>query len=233
MNDSLMQSWLTLSSKFDALNKREQWLVVGALLFVVYSVMNGLLLSPVLARQKILHTEMAANQTQIEALQQQINVLNSQQVVDPDAQNKQKIATLQDTLKQLETQLNGMQSTLISPDKMPELLRSLLKKNGKLKLISLKTLPVKSVLEGISTDKSNANPTTVTNVAETTAYKHGVDITIEGRYLDLLGYVAELEKMPWQVLWAKAALTTDQHPPLSQLTLTVYTLSLDQAWLSI
>ena len=214
-----MQSWLTLSSKFDALNKREQWLVVGALLFVVYSVMNGLLLSPVLARQKILHTEMTANQTQIEALQQQINLLNSQQVVDPDAQNKQKIAALQDTLKQLETQLNGMQSTLISPEKMPELLRSLLKKNGKLKLISLKTLPVKNVLEGISIDKSNANPTTsdqpVTSVADATAYKHGVEITIEGRYLDLLGYVAELEKMPWQVLWAKAALSTDQHPPLS------------------
>ena len=237
MNDSFMQSWVTLSSKFDALNKREQWLVVGALLFVVYSVINSLLLSPVLARQKIVNTEMTANQTQIEALQQQINVLNSQHVVDPDTENKQKLAALQATLKQLETQLNGMQSTLISPEKMPELLRSLLKKNGKLKLISLKTLPVKNVLEGISIDKSNANPTTsdqpVTNVADATAYKHGVEITIEGRYLDLLGYITELEKMPWQVLWAKAALTTDQHPPLSQLTLTVYTLSLDQAWLSI
>ncbi|MCX7190504.1 MAG: hypothetical protein NTU92_09080 [Methylotenera sp.] len=65
MNDSFMQSWVTLSSKFDALNKREQWLVVGALLFVVYSVINSLLLSPVLARQKIVNTEMTANQTQI------------------------------------------------------------------------------------------------------------------------------------------------------------------------
>ena len=237
MNAALIQFWQNLSDKLEAVNKRERWLVFGALLFVVYTITDTLLLSPVTSRLAILKNEITADQAQIQTLQQQLVVLNSQNVIDPDAQNKQRIADLQLNLQQLQAKLSGLQTTLVSPDKMPELLRSLLKKNGKLKLVSLNTLPVSSLVEEVATDKNNivkasADKATPTK-AEQIAYKHGVEITIEGGYLDLLAYVAELEKMPWHILWAKAALTTDQHPPLSQLTLTVYTLSLDQTWLSI
>lgn len=243
MNASLMQSWQSVTSKFEALNRRERWLVFGALLFVVYAVINTLLLNPVLARKKIITAELTTDQTQVQALQQQLTVLNSQNIIDPDAQNKQRIAELQSSLHQLETQLSGMQSTLISPEKMPDLLRSLLKKNGKLKLIELKTLPTKGLLENASSDaintisSSSTKSVTQTPVkmvqAEAPVFKHGVEITVEGRYLDLLEYVSELEKMPWHILWSKAALNVDQRTQASQLKLTVYTLSLDQTWLSI
>jgi MSHA biogenesis protein MshJ len=68
-------------------------------------------------------------------------------------------------------------------------------------------------------------------------YKHGVEITVEGRYLDLLDYVSDLEQMPWHILWSKAALNEDKNDeitwPANRLKLTVYTLSLDKTWLSI
>lgn len=241
MNPSLMQSWQSLTSKFDALNKRERWLVFGALLFAVYAILNILLLDPALTRKKSITTELEANQTQIQALRQQLTVLNSQSIIDPDAQNKQRIAELQASLQQLEILLSGMQSTLISPEKMPDLLRSLLKKNGKLKLIELKTLATKGLLES-TLSESNTTTSNTKNTTETPTkitqldapvFKHGVEITVEGRYLDLLEYVSELEKMPWHILWSKAALNVDQQTQASQLTLTVYTLSLDQTWLSI
>jgi MSHA biogenesis protein MshJ len=221
-----LKHWLSISSKFEALNQRERWMVACALFVVVYAVINMLLLSPVLARQKILTDELATDQAQIQTLNQQINVLAQSPVIDPDAQNKQRIAELQSRLALLETKLTGLQTTLINPDKMPDLLHSLLKKNGKLKLIELQTLPVKGLLEIDSEDKSQ------TSKQDLPVFKHGVEITIEGRYLDLLEYVAELEKMPWHVLWSKAALNAEHYPD-SQLKLTVYTLSLDKAWLSI
>jgi MSHA biogenesis protein MshJ len=236
-----MQFWLTITSKFEALNKRERWLVFITLLFLVYAVINMLLLSPVLTRQKILTTEISTDQSQIQVLQQQITALNSQNIVDPDVQNKQRIAELQSNLQQVETQLSGMQNTLVSPDKMPELLRSLLKKNGKLKLLSLKTLPTKGLIESMLADENSAvpmvpatvqKPTIKTSQLDSPVFKHGVEITLEGRYLDLLEYVSELEKMPWHVLWSKADLNA-QNFPTSQLKLTVYTLSLDKTWLSI
>jgi len=239
----LKQSWLLISSKFEALNKRERWMVTCALLVVAYALINMALLSPVLARQKTLTNEIETDQSQIQALNLQITEFAKQNVVDPDAQNKQRIAELESHLQLLETKLSSLQSTLIAPDKMPELLRTLLKKNGALKLIELKTLPTTGL-----TDKSAKDTDTVATIYSSTMqdaahiekpskqdlplFKHGVEITIEGRYLDLLAYVADLEKMPWHVLWSKADLNTKNYP-YSQLKLTVYTISLDQTWLSI
>lgn len=241
----MKESWIKISSKFEALNARERWMVAGALSVVVYAIINSLLLSPVLARQAVFQNEIVTDQAQILRLTQQINEFAQQHVVDPDAQNKQRITELQTQLHLLESQLSGLQATLISPDKMPELLRSLLKKNGKLKLIALNTLPTQGLLDSAPVD---ANPVT-SAVAEATVkpsppinqdapvYKHGVEITVEGRYLDLLAYVSELEQMPWHVLWSKAALNEEQTPsyvwPSNRLKLTVYTLSLDKTWLSI
>jgi MSHA biogenesis protein MshJ len=231
----LKQSWQRICSKFEALNQRERWMVFCALLVVVYAVINMLLLSPVLARKKTLTEELTADQSQIQALSQQISALSQKSVVDPDAQSKQRIAELQTHLLKLEHQLSSLHNTLVSPSKMPELLRSLLKKNGTLKLIELKTLPTSGLLDNVS-DGAIAGTTagevlTQTKQPLSGVFKHGVEITIEGRYLDLLEYTAELEKMPWHVLWSKAALSADY--PNSQLKLTVYTLSLDQTWLSI
>ena len=141
-------------------------------------------------------------------------------------------------IKLLETNLTGLQTTLISPDKMPELLRSLLKKNSALKLIELKTLPARGLLETESSSiqttgtESNNTEVKVSAIQNSPVFKHGVEITIEGRYLDLLEYVSDIEKMPWHVLWSKVALNAEHYPD-TQLTLTVYTLSLDQTWLTI
>ena len=244
----MKKTWLSLTAKFDALNRRERWMVACALFAVVFAAINSLLISPVLARQKVINTELAADQAQIQNLTQQISAYTNQAVIDPDASNNQRITDLNSHLKTLETQLSGLQNTLISPDKMPELLRSLLKKNGKLQLVELKTLPAKGLFEAESADKNTAAPTVSptennnTNKADTgkqdsPVFKHGVEITVEGHYLDLLEYVSDLEKMPWHVLWSKAALNEEQPIgnvwPTNRLRLTVYTLSLDKTWLSI
>lgn len=235
-----------MSGKFEALNKRERWMVACALLVVVFAVFNSVLISPVLSRQKIMMNELSADQAQIQSLSAQINAFANQAVIDPDASNKQRIVELNTHLKSLDTQLSGLQNTLISPDKMPELLRSLLKKNGKLKLIELKTLPTQNLLETetkIATDatatttESNHAQNDATSKQQSPVFKHGVEITVEGKYLDLMNYVSDLEQMPWHVLWSKAALNEELTLtiawPTNRLKLTVYTLNLDKDWLSI
>ncbi len=220
-------------------------MVACALFVVAFAAMNSLFIGPVLARQKVISSELAIDQAQIQNIAQQISTYSNQVVIDPDASNNQRINELDSHLKTLKTQLSGLQNTLISPDKMPELLRSLLKKNGKLQLIELKTLPTKGLLEAEAADKNTAVSITEnsstnkldTGKPDSPVYKHGVEITVEGHYLDLLEYVSDLEKMPWHVLWSKAALNEEQLSgsvwPTNRLKLTVYTLSLDKTWLSI
>ena len=236
-----MQYWQLIGDKFAALSKRERWITFAALLVAVYALLNAILLSPVLTRMHSLSNELQTDQTQIQSLTQQLDAYSHNPAVDPDALNKERIAKLQANLQQLETQLNSLQTRLISPEKMPELLRNLLKKNGKLKLIELTTLPTKGLLKAAADDVKTSSQTVVADTqsqaikntqTESPVFKHGVEITVEGRYLDLLDYVTELEKMPWHILWSKVDLTVKDYP-INQLKLTVYTLSLDKTWLSI
>jgi len=64
-------------------------------------------------------------------------------------------------------------------------------------------------------------------------YRHGVEITVEGAYGDLMGYLASLETLPGpRLLWGGVKLKVEKHPTV-QVSLTVYTLSLDRAWLEL
>ncbi len=64
-------------------------------------------------------------------------------------------------------------------------------------------------------------------------YRHGVEITVEGAYGDLMGYLSSLETLPGpRLLWGGVKLKVEKHPTV-QLSLTVYTLSLDRAWLEL
>ncbi|WP_036303052.1 MSHA biogenesis protein MshJ [Methylotenera sp. L2L1] len=235
MKATFIEKWLLLSDKFDALNNRERLMVFGALALVTYTAINMLLITPLdISKQRFL-SEISTDQSVLLDLQQQVNLLKNKQPIDPNAQNKQQISVLQAELLSLNTAQNQLDITLISPDKMPELLRDLLAKNGKLKLISLNTLPIQNLLEQhLNATNDSATQPTPNQIAEqdNPVFKHGVEITIEGRYLDLLEYVSTIEKMRWHVLWNKAELTTKTYPN-NQLKLTVYTLSLDKAWLSI
>lgn len=60
-----------------------------------------------------------------------------------------------------------------------------------------------------------------------------MELTVEGSYADLMDYLSSLESLPGpKLLWGGVALKVERHPTV-QLTLTVYTLSLDRAWLQL
>ena len=63
-------------------------------------------------------------------------------------------------------------------------------------------------------------------------FKHGVEITVEGSYQELAAYLARLEQAEAKLLWSSVSLSAENHPRLV-LTLTVYSLSLERAWLIV
>jgi MSHA biogenesis protein MshJ len=108
----------------------------------------------------------------------------------------------------------------------------------------LKTLPVAPLSEngtvdsgtviervaataGASAKKAEANLSDAEPV-----FTHGVEIVVQGSYLDMLHYMDALESMPWQLFWSKARLQVEEYPKAT-LTLTLYTLSLDKKWLNL
>lgn len=226
----MKEQWQKILEKVDALALRER-----ALLFVMMSVLlitpiNMLLLDPLRTKQKTLSQQLKEKQTQIDALQTQLQGLAASSQIDPDVENRQRLNQLRSKLKELEAPMETVQKSLVSPDKKVMLLEDLLVQNPHLKLVSLKTLPAASVLESKTIDTGKKGGPAVPSTS--LVYRHGVQLTIEGGYHDLLQYLVAMEKLPWRVVWGEANLQVDNYPKII-LTLTLYTLSLEKVWMNV
>lgn len=220
----MKQTWAKLSLKVLALSQRERCMVLAGALALLWAGCDALLLTPALQKNKLYRQEIHAQQAQVSLLQQQgLSVIKAAEA-DPDLGNKARLADLQQQMAELDVELQAMQRELIAPENMPRVLDSLLQKDKRLKLMALKTLPVSGLTEATG-DAKGAVP--VFGI-----YKHGFQVTLEGGYFDLANYVADLEASPWRMLWENLDLKVTAYPQ-STLTLTLYTLSLDKAWLSL
>lgn len=219
----MKRQWDSLAAKYDGLQRRERILVLAAVLVGVVALLNALLLEPMAARKKVLLSQIAGDSRQMQQIHQQTQEMLQRARIDPDAAVKARLAAAQGRLRTVDAEFDGMRHALVAPDRMPQLLEDILGRHGQLRLVSLKTLPAAGL-----TEAGKAAPA----ADDLPVFRHGVEITVEGRYLDLLDYLAALERLSWHLLWGRAALQAGDGG-ISTLTLTVYTLSLDQTWLSL
>lgn len=244
MKEQLTQQWIKLSTRLDAMTLRERAMVfaavVAAVLFLIYS----FAVEPLLTRQKQLLTQIKQQENQISGIDMEITAKAQGFVPDPDAATRSRLAELRREIDTTGAGLMAMQKGLVAPEKIAPLLEQLLRGNGKLKLMALRSLPVAGLNEAIRLDANGGKPaaeTTPPPLAPGVAapakprellYRHGVEIVLQGSYLDMISYMDALEKLPLQLFWGKAQLDAQQYPN-SRLTLTLYTLSLDQKWMKL
>jgi MSHA biogenesis protein MshJ len=104
-----------------------------------------------------------------------------------------------------------------------------------LQLISLRALPPKRFEPGGTAPAPQAGAKTAKPApkdSERTIFQHSFELTLQGSYLDLHDYLAQLEKLPWHMFWNRISVQTEQYPRL-RVTITVQTLSLTKAWLVV
>jgi len=226
----MKQYWERARNKIDDMSLRERVMIFIAAAFVLISLVDAVLLEPLLAKQKSLSTQVVQRQEKMKELQAQIqNLLRSKQD-DEHSPLRVRLTQLKQQIQEQDRYLQSRGDRLIEPDKMANLLRKVLDNNGKLQLVGLKTLPVSPLIEKPAASGSQA-PDVQTDTQKQ-IYKHGVRITVRGSYLDLLSYAAALEKLPEQMFWGEAKLSVEKYPD-SLFTLTLYTLSLDKTWLKV
>lgn len=236
MMEKLKRQWLHQAERVDALSLRERLLIFLAAALVLVTLVNTLLIDPQLSRQTALSRQAAQTQIQLTALQEQVRILAAEQSEDPDAPLRARMQQLQKELASADTSLLDFQSGLVSPQQMPSMLKDILQRNRTLRLVSLQTLPrqnlAAAVVEAAAQGAEAGAAEALQQTTQSGVFRHGVKITVEGGYADLLRYLMEMESSPWEMFWGKAELKTGEYPK-STLTLTLYTLSLDKAWLTI
>lgn len=228
--------WEKYSAKFDAMSLRERALVLIAALALIGLLGETAFVEPLLARQKAHRQQIDRQSAELSVVQTQIAALQPR-LKDPDAGSRAALAQARNEIAAIDARLKGMEKTLVAPDEVAALLEDILKHNRGLKLVALRTLPVSALVER-KDGKPDMNAKDGKEArldpagTEASIFKHGVEITVQGSYGELLAYLSQLEHLPQQMFWSKVRLKVDEYPKTT-LSLTVYTLSLDKAWLVV
>jgi len=214
-------------ARVDGMSLRERALIFVAAAFLVVSLIDSLLLNPLLQEQKRLSAQVIQQQEKMKEIQAQLAALLQAKQADASSPQRERIQQLRQQIADGDVYLKDRRDKLVPPERMAALMGQMLKRNGRLQLVAMDTLPVTLFNEQPA---DAAIDQTVEQ--ERQMYKHGVQITMRGSYADLVQYLTALEKLPTRMFWGKAKLSVVQYPT-SELTLTLYTLSLDKTWLQV
>ncbi len=203
-------------ARFDARPQRERLLILGAVLALAFLLLDRAWIMPAwrdYQSQRALLAQAQAAQEQLRAA-----LAQRQQLAREQGQTLlRELSQARSQLQRSEAQLAQRGGALVHASEMVALLEGVLKDKGPgLRLVGLQNLPRSEL--GSS--------------AETRLYRHGVELTLEGSYAELLAYCQALEALPQKLLWGGLQLDAQQHPRL-RLQLRLYTLSQDSQWLEL
>lgn len=233
-----------LMARVDALTLRERGLLFAAAAAVIVFIGHSAVLGPVYREQDALREQIAQQHNQLTGMDGEIAARVQAYQVDPDAPARRQLEAIRQETAALGDSLLAMEHGLVPPERMAPLVDTILRANARLKLLSMRTLPVESMsalggqgaVAPVAAVPAAADPAPATGAGQAPApvllYRHGVEVTVRGNYLDMVDYMSALEAMPTRLFWGRAQLDVEEYPA-SRLTLTLYTLSLDRKWMKL
>ncbi len=215
------EKWRQIEARVAAMSGRERLLIFAAAAVVILTLVQTLLLDKIEQRQALAQERLHTATQALAQIEQQKRLLNQLAGRDPDAAAKRTLAELVSRLTVLDADLATRGASLIQPERMPQVLKEMVRAQGGIEIVGIKSLaseaiPLPGAPEG----------------AKPGFYRHGVQITLRGHYPELVAYLERLEGLPWRFNWSEAALDTTGRPDLT-LTLMLHTLSLEEAWLRV
>ncbi|PSU32781.1 type II secretion system protein GspM [Photobacterium lutimaris] len=206
-----MNQWQRLCDKFELLTKREKWLIAVsgwiALLFVGFVA----IIEPQVKAIDAAKGQLQSVKNALVTNTNQLLVMERKLKGDPDADIDEQISELERQNTDLDTQLDGRVSSLVTPVQMSALMEQVLQHSRKLKLLSLESLPPVQLVGG----------------EDQGYFIHPVRLTLRGRYFDLIRYLEQLEALPVQYYWRSMDYQVDNYP-WADIKLEVYTLGISE-----
>lgn len=229
-----MGKFQELQDKWMRLSKRERWMVFGAGLIGVLGVMDTFMLEPM--RQQI-------NQAQAQKVKFEEDVAKSkQQVTKLKASNggvnglqQAEINDIQDKLKQQQAAMLDTTALMVKSTEILPLLKTVLKKHDDVEVVNLESLPLEDFIQKHVSKADPAAPVglnpSALNDGLAKIYQHTFKLTVRGNYLSVMNYAYDLKKHAGVLSWESAEMKAVY--PKTELTIHLYTLSMQNSWLGI
>jgi MSHA biogenesis protein MshJ len=231
----------TLNSKWLALSKRERWMIFGAGLFAVVGLLDTFLLEPQRAQLASTQQEIIKIQNDTATLTEQMTTIASQAAPKPESNAFQHdIDEVNQKIASQSSDLVRISAYMVPPQEMVVLLKKLLQKHTDVQVLEMQSLPVadfiekqRKLIQEQTAPAANTAPSGADDIWLNVphVYQHAVKVKLKGKYFALMDYAQSLKVIGQRVAWETAELKADY--PENELTIQVYTLSGENAWLGI
>ena len=211
------------ADRLDAMSLRERVLIFLAAAVVIVAIADSALFEPISRRQKVNSQRIHQQEDEIRTMQGQVQAYAQARTGDNAGAKRQRLEKRRLELAALDRELAARRSELVPPERMAKMLHEIVKRNPDVELVSLRSLPATGLTQSL---------TAILGSGGLALYRHGIEITVSGSYLKMLGYVGQLERLPAKIMWGNMELQAAAYPAVT-LKITLYTLSPEKTWLLI
>ncbi len=219
----IRQRYDALQTRIDALSLRERAIIFVAISAILFFAWDKLLMGPVDTEQRAILNQIEDVRMQVSALDKETQTVMERYRRDPNKDEQEQIAELDQQLQQANERISKMISGLIEPQKMARILEKVLQKQEGLKFIRLENLG-RVALVDVGNENGNDNAPGI--------FRHTMRLELEGSYTQALAYLRALETLPWQFRWDEVRITTLDYPR-ANIVIKVHTLSLQEGWIGV
>lgn len=229
----MKQQWQEYSDKFQQLTSREQSLLLLTGLVAIFFITTYLYIDDKAAKivtfDKQSRVMTSGNKTLNYTIEQYQQALKE----DPDKDTNNQIAQLEAKLAKVDDQLVRLTTDLISPSEMRKALLRLLKLEPGVSLLSFELIGAKPLLDlPAKASNTSISQGTKNEYLGLNLYKHGIKITLSGKYFQLRNYLQQLEQLSWKFFWQDFNFEVKEYPQ-SEVEITIYSLGLNKEFIGV
>lgn len=228
---------------------RERALALVCVVAVAGAIVDTSVFAPQRARLAGATREVAAARLQLDRMQK----LAARHAEQGDAASQERLLTLQSRRDLAEAAIRDAQVDLVTPQQMPGHLATLLTNQTRLRVLAAQSqppvpfathdeagagqarttqLPTQAVPTGTAQNDAGTAQKRAAQPEAPTLYQHGIELTIEGRYLDLVAWLDTLERAPRRMYWRELDMKVNANGvPVTRVAL--FTLSQDATWMKL
>jgi MSHA biogenesis protein MshJ len=217
-----------LREKFDALSLRERFMLLLALLAVLYQVADMLVLGGQYAELKQLQAQTAQQRQSLSQVVLQVAEMTQSLRNDPNQPVRERHRRIQRRVDEKTGRLQALADKLMAPRRMAATLEQMLAQQGGLQLLSLSTREPRLLNEPAEKNDGQLEEASGTFPV----YVHSFVVEFEGSYFATLDYLEALEALDARFYWDRVEFRVAEYPR-SRVLLELHTLSLSEDWIGV
>lgn len=208
-----MGKYRDYEKKIAAMSMRERVMVMLVGVFAIAFPLYFYVIDSNASDNKKISARMASLKTDLEEKVSELETWKARITKDPNLELREEKKSIDKEIEEINVRLDKGTKSLVDASLMPDILKKMLSTSD-IELLSLENLP----------------PKTLMNSGDSTLYQHTVRITFKGRYLDIMKHLEKMEKSEYNFYWYMINYHVVQYP-VSEVTVEVYTLSINKDFL--